>query len=333
MRRSILFLALLLTFAGCGERHEPTAGPAAAPARLTMVLPGAPNGTLAPIYGAQASGDLTRAGIVLSLTGAANGAAALDRLAGGAADLAIASEPDLIAARARGLQLVTIGALVPGPFEALISVAPHAITQLRSLRGATVAVNGSPLQGAELETLLAAAGLPTDGASPLRAADPSGALLRSRASAMLAFSNYAAIGLEQQRRRPTAIGVQSAGVPPYTELSVVVRQAEARSRGPLLRTLMQALARGAQAVRRDSAPALGALLASVPGLDRKLEAAALQRTATLLPNPSPATPYGFQDPRGWQRFAIWMAAHRLASGDPTRAPLAVTNEFLPGEGE
>jgi len=141
-----------------------------------------------------------------------------------------------------------------------------------------------------------------------------------------------AIAVKALRPDVRVIGVQAAGVPAFTELALVVRVAEAHHEGPVLRGLLHALSGAAVNLRADPQPALGALLAGAPGLDRGFELAVLQRTVPLLLPSTRALPFGYQDPRAWGAFGAWMLAHHLISR-PARAELAVTNEFLPGQGE
>ncbi|MGI8556834.1 MAG: ABC transporter substrate-binding protein [Solirubrobacteraceae bacterium] len=325
---AVLLAALALS--ACGERVELKAIPAGAQKQLSIALPGPLSALYGPLFAAQASGDLARGELALTPTASSSGPAALERLASGEVDVAVASEPELLAARERGDRLVSIGALTQGPLEALLSIAPRTIGTVAQLRGQTVAVSGQPLQGAELDTMLTAARVDPSTVRRLPAGSDPTSALGPKAAAALGYWNYDAVALEQHHRRPTAIGVQSAGVPAFTQLALVVRVAEARHEGPILRGLLQALMRGTAQLRVNPQPALAALLAASSGLDSRFELAVLQRTL-LLPS-SASLPFGYQDPHTWGAFGDWMQTHHLLA-KPAHAELALTNEFLPGQGE
>lgn len=336
MSRAIVATTLALAapaLSACGERTELKTVPAAAPTHLSIALAGPLSALYGPIFAAQASGELTRAALTLTPSPSSSGGAALERLATGGADVAVAAEPDVLAARERGERLVSIGALTQGPLEALLSVAPRTISRVDQLRGQTVATTGQQLQDAELDTMLAAAQVePASVHRQAAGTNPTSALGKKVSAALGGYWNYDAVALEQQHRRPTAIGVQSAGVPAYTQLALVVRVAQARHEGPVLREFLQALSRGAAELRANPQPTLGALLAAAPALAPRFALAVLQRTLPLLLPSSTSLPFGYQDPHAWGSFGSWMLTHRLLS-QPARAELAVTNEFLPGQGE
>ena len=137
--------------------------------------------------------------------------------------------------------------------------------------------------------------------------------------------------LEQAHHSPTVLQLPSAGVPTYSGLVVVVRVGEAHYQGPLLRAFLQSLS--ARRERRRGEPRRGrAMLAHIdPVLNAAFERAAL---AALVPLTRPAAasqPFGYQNPYAWRAFGVWMHQHGLLS--TANAGLAITNEFLPGQGE
>jgi ABC-type nitrate/sulfonate/bicarbonate transport system substrate-binding protein len=120
-------------------------------------------------------------------------------------------------------------------------------------------------------------------------------------------------------------------VPPYSGLVLVVRAGEAHYDGPLLRAFLQSLGRGAAAVAANPAAA-AATVAKASGRSVGHERAVLALTAPLSTAPTAAEPFGYQDPLLWQSFGAWMHAHGLLRS-ASNAGLAITDEFLPGQGE
>jgi hypothetical protein len=67
-------------------------------------------------------------------------------------------------------------------------------------------------------------------------------------------------------------------------------------------------------------------------LSEPFELAVLRATAAVTQPTGSNEPFGFQAPLAWRRFGSWMRAHGLL-GNPGDTALAITNEFLPGQGE
>jgi putative hydroxymethylpyrimidine transport system substrate-binding protein len=328
--RLVAALCLAAVVAGCGAKRETLVLPAT-PTHVVVALDAPPQAALAPLYAAIAGGDFTRGGLAVSVV--SRPGSALAGLASGASDFAVASEPDLLSARDRGAQLVAIAGLVQSPLDAVISIAPHAISKPSQLGGTTVALPGTPLAAAELDTILRTAGVaPATVRRRDAGADPTGLLIRKGADAILGDRTTDAVRLRLAHRPPSLIKGEDAGVPPYNGLVLVVRDDEAHHRGPILRTFLQALSAGAASTLSAPDTAAAALLAANPGLSRRVVPASLRATLPVLRPTSASRPYGLVDPRAWRTFGTWMLAHGLLTR-PDDAALAVTDEFLPGQGE
>ena len=132
-------------------------------------------------------------------------------------------------------------------------------------------------------------------------------------------------------RRAAATLAAHGAPPPYTPLVLAVRLSEAHYDGPLLRAFLQALTRGADAARIDPHAATAAVAAN-RRLDGRFELALAQNTMAVAYPTGAGEPYGFQDSAAWQALGNWMAVKGLLHGGPPAAT-ALTNEFLPGQGE
>jgi len=336
LRRSVGLAAVGLAtglLTGCGAKHEVLTLPAT-PTRLIVALDSPPGAVVAPLYAAGALGDFARAGLAVTLDPTADGSRSLAALDSGAVEIAVATEPDVLVARARGEQLVSIGALEHGPLESLISIPPHPIAKVAGLAGKTVATNGSRLAGAELDTMLRNAGVDASSVRRIHAPGDLSAPLKSHtADASLGGQwNSDAVELKRQHHPPSVVRVEDAGVPTYDQDVLVVRLGEARDHGEILRTFLQALTLAVHAEQADPASAVADLVAGAPGLDRGFELASLEATLPALDPPGSGNPFGYQNPVAWRTFETWMLANDLVSVH-SDAALAVDNEFLPGQGE
>jgi len=328
----VLTAALLaLGLAACGEKKE-TAG-AGTIERVNLMLDYLPNADHAGIYAAISSGEFKAAQLDVRPRTPSDPSAPLKLLAAGKADLAISYEPELLLARAQGADLVSIGALVQKPLTSLVSIGRKAIRRPAELEGRTVGTAGIPYQDAYLKTILQQAG-----ADPARVKSINvgynlvPALLTKRVDAVLGmFWNVEGVELQRRHKKPVILRMDALGVPTYDELVVVARAQDVRSRGPLLRRFMRALARGHERVRRNVGTGVAALVKANPDLDPALQRAQVQATLPVFFPTDRTRPFGYQDPVAWQRYAKWMTDNGLLT-TPQTAQRAFTNEFLPGEG-
>jgi putative hydroxymethylpyrimidine transport system substrate-binding protein len=325
-----LSLALVVLAAGCGEKEdrlEPSGSK-----RVELMLDYFPNADHAGIYAAEAAGHFEQAGLDVEIRQPPDPAAPLKQLAAGRVDLAISYEPEVLRARDKGLNVVSVGALVQKPLTSIISLPEAKIREPADLKGKTVGTAGIDYQSAYLRTILEEAGV-----------DPSTvkernvgfslvpALLTGKVDAVLgAFWNYEGTELRLRGKRPRIIRMEEAGVPSYNEL-VLVANADALERdGDKIRAFIGAVSRGTRDLRKDPDEAIEGLLDANPDLDPELQRAVVDVTLPLFEAPR-GKPYGWQDPEQWDAFAAWMQEHRLLERAPD-VQASFDNELLPGSG-
>ncbi len=323
-------LASIALLAGCGEIHARQTLGATRP--VTVALDAQPGALFAALYAAQVHGDFAAGALAVKIV-AAPGGDSLTALESGSATIAIASEPDLLAARARGSRLVAIGALVAQPLDAIVSLANRHISNAGQLAGRTIATSGTPLAAAELDTALAAAHVAAAEVRRLAApASLNAALTKRRAIATLGGPwPIETTQLELANHPARVLELPAAGVPSYSGLVIVVRVAQAHHDGPLLRAFLQSVGRGERALLADPQAAVAALTAANPQLRPRFEHAVLARGLPITGAADPSQPFGYQDPLRWRAFGVWMQAHGLLARTIDGA-LAITDEFLPGQG-
>jgi putative hydroxymethylpyrimidine transport system substrate-binding protein len=325
----VVLVLTVLVLAACGERSEPTGAPGQQ--RLTVLLDWLPNADHAPIYAAQASGAFRRAGLDVRIQTPSDATSPLKLLAARRVDLAITYEPELLLARDKGQKIVGVGALVQRPLSSLISLKGKVKTP-RDLDGKTVGVTGLPSDEAALRAILAHAGVDRGKVKSVEVGFnlvPS--LLSKKVDAILgAYWNVEAVELARQHKDPSVIRIDEAGVPTYNELVFAAREDYLGEKGEVVRRFMQALARGAEAMRTDPDMAVDALVATNNDLDRNTELAQVRKTLPVF-LPAAGKPFGWMDPVQWNRYGDWMYDSKLVTRPPNAAR-ALTNEFLPGQG-
>jgi putative hydroxymethylpyrimidine transport system substrate-binding protein len=325
----LVLTALLALAAGCGAKKDATSAPSPQP--FDLVLDFFPNADHAGIYAALADGGFRRQGLDVRVRTPSDPAAPLKLLEAGRADLAISYEPEVLLARDRGLQVVSVGAIVQKPLTSVIAIGDKHLSSVAQLKGKRVGTAGIPYQSAYLKTILRRAGVDPNAVDETNVGfNLVPAMLSKKVDATLGgFWNYEGIQLQQQHKHPTIIPVDRAGVPTYDELVLVATRKAARTKGNQIRRFMRALTAGYATARREPQRAVNALVAANRDLDPKLQLASVKATPFF---PADASkPFGYQDPRLWSAYGDWMLRNQLLTRPPN-AGGALTNEFLPGQG-
>jgi putative hydroxymethylpyrimidine transport system substrate-binding protein len=334
MKRLLPALALLsLLLAACGEKREAVTASAGTAQSLTLMLDWFPNADHVGLYQALADGDFAKAGLAVHVQVPSNPAAPLQLLAAGKIDAAISYEPELLLARNRNVPLVSVAAIVQEPLTSIVSLGREHIRTPAQLRGKRVGDAGIPYQHAYLKTILEHAHVPAASVNETNVGDnllP--AMLSGRVDATLgAYWNYEAIQLAQMGKHPNVIRMNQVGVPTYDELVLVVRRSTLTNRPDEVRRLVQALGRGYESVRSDPTAAVENLVHANPGLDSKLQRAAVRATLPAFFPSNPSHPWGWQDPVQWNAYGQWMLTNHLIS-NPAALAAPSTNELLAGQG-
>jgi putative hydroxymethylpyrimidine transport system substrate-binding protein len=327
---ALIVLSALVALAACGTKKEPTGSPK--PEQFNLVLDFFPNADHVGLYAALAGGEFRREGLDVRPHTPSDPAEPLKLLAAGQADLAISYEPEVLLARDRGLKLVSVAAIVQQPLTSIIALGDKKIRTVADLKGKHVGTAGIPYQSAYLKTILKHANVDPDTVRETSVGfNLVPAMLSGKVDATLGgFWNYEGVQLTQQKKNPTVIRVDQAGVPTYDELVLVARREALRNHGSEIRRFLRALARGYESTRSNPKAAVDALVRANPTLDRKLQLASVQATLPVF-FPHGSRPFGFQEPRQWAVYGDWMLRNQLVKRPPNAAD-ALTNEFLPGQG-
>jgi len=332
MRRAsiaaVVLGAALLT--GCGEKDEPAGRGAAEPFRLDLDFYVNPDHV--GVFEALERGYFEEAGLEVSAEVPSDPSAPIRQVAAGRADLAISYEPEVLLARDQGLPVKAVGALVPRPLTSMIWLRESGVREVGDLAGKTVATAGIPYQSAFLKQILAGADLSADDVDEVNVGfNLLPAVLSGSADAMLGgFLNVEGVDLAERGRDPVVRPVDTLGVPTYDELVLVANTDELADDPEPVRLFIAALERGTRDAVRDPAGATETILEAGDGLDPKLTRAEIDRTLPLLLSEGDGRPYGYMDPRAWERFAGFFADRGLISSRPSAAEL-LSNDYLPGE--
>jgi ABC-type nitrate/sulfonate/bicarbonate transport system substrate-binding protein len=297
--------------------------------RFEVVLDWTPNTNHAGMYLAKANGWYEDAGLDVSFLEPGE-AGSLQALAGGKADVAVTVQEELIPARAAGLPVQSVAAIIQHNTSSLVSLADDHIERPRDLEGKTYGGYGGQLEQALLDKLVTC-----DGGDPtkVRSVDVGDAdyrigLDRDQYDAVWIFDGWDGIRLEQAGESTTAIPFidHDDCIPDwYTPLLATSQEVE-QDRPDDLTAFIAATVRGYQAAMADPDAAAKALLDQTKDLDPKLVEASARYLSTRYADDAEA--WGHQDAAIWDDFAAFLLDAGLID-KPIEVDDAWTNQYLP----
>ncbi len=322
----LLILAVALT--ACGG--QPAALPKGAEGRtkVSVVLDWYPWANHSGLFLAQSRGYFKDEGLEVDIHPPSNPEDILKVVAAGTDQFGISYQPDVLSARAAGVPVKSIAALVQHPLNTVMTPKGSGIARPKDLEGKKVGTPGLPSNEAMLRTMLQ-----TDGGSIERVElvnvgfDLVPALLGRKVDAIIgAYAVHEGVVAELQGQPVDIMRVQDWGVPDYYELVLVTNENMVKQNPEVVRKFVRAASRGYREALADGGAALEALAAAHKETDRRVEGPAIARLAPLWTDGVPQ--FGWQTAERWQRYADWMRARKLLDKE-VKVQDCFTTEFLP----
>ena len=130
--------------------------------QVSIALDWYPNANHAGLFWAQEENWFEQAELDVTLVTPADPTTVLQTVAAGRDTFGISYQPDILLARAQGLPVTAVCALVPRPLLGIMSLKSESISRPADLRGKVVGYTGIPSQEAFLQTMLATDGVELD---------------------------------------------------------------------------------------------------------------------------------------------------------------------------
>lgn len=340
---ALVGLAALLT-AACGddgddEAAQPTAeradDDAAADSAgeatgVTLVLDWTPNTNHGGIYLADANGWYEEEGLDVTIIQPDAGGG-LSQLAAGNAEFAITESESIIPARAQGVPVVSVAAIIDHNTSALLAPADRGITSPADLAGKTYGGFGGQLERALISELVACDGGDPDAVTYVEVGnvDFRVGFERGDYDFVWIFEAWDGIRLEQlEGMDVTTIPFieHTDCIPDWYTPVIATSESQLADQPELVEAFMAATSRGYQAAMEDPEAAADALLDAAPELDEEL----VRASAAFLAEEYAAEPaeWGYQDADIWANFGEFVVeSGMIDEGIDTEE--AFTNEHLP----
>lgn len=321
----ILILTVIL--AGCAGQGDTPHSPAQQD--VTLMLDWVPNTNHTGIYVAQANGYFREAGLNITIIEPGE-VYAEHAVAAGAADFGVSFQEQVTLARADDVPIVSIAAIIQHNSSGFASRAGLGARSPRDWEGLRYGSFGSPFEAPTLELLMncdggefAALEIVDTGFS-----DPLALLDEEQTDLAWIFYGWQGIQAEHEGIDLQIVMMEDwfDCIPDYYTPVFIASEETIQERPQIVRTFLEAIARGYHFTIDYPDQAAEILLEAVPELNEEL----VQRSQSWL---SPryqadASRWGEQDIQVWQTYSDWMVEIGILA-ESIQAKNAFTNDYLP----
>ena len=329
-----LLLAVMFAALACGTAATPTAAPGSSgleKVNIKLALDWYPNANHAGLFVALAKGYFAEEALELNMYTPVDPSTVNQTVAAGADDFGINYQPDLLLARAQGVPVVSIAALVQHPLNSVQTLQSSGLTRPRDLVGKKIGYPGIPLNEPLLDTMLKTDGV-KGGLDEVELVNVGFNL----AEMLINGSVDACVGcyvshefflMENQGYPVNIMRMEEWGVPDFYELVMVTSEKMLKEKPGVVQRFIRAVVRGYQDAASDPEAAVDILLTGTDEeVDEAIERPGVQVLAPLWQD---GVSVGWQTPERWVAFADWLYTNGQLD-DPIDGTQAYTNEFVEG---
>lgn len=313
---------VLLVMVACGGGEKQTT-------KVKLALDWYPNANHVGLYIAQKKGYFKDEGLEVEMYTPVDPSTVLQTVGAGSDDFGISYQPDLLLARAQGVPVVSVAAIVQHPLNVVVALKESGIARPSDMVGKKVGYPGIPLNEPLLDTMLK-----TDGARGLADVelvnvgfDLVPALISKTVDVCIGcYVSHETIMAENQGHPVTVMRMEDWGVPDFYELVLVTSEEKLSKDRDVVERMVKAAVRGYKDAMADPQAAVETLLATAGGeVDAAIERPGVEVLAPLWGDGVPS--FGWQTKERWERFAQWMYSNGLLT-KPVDANAAFTNQFV-----
>ena len=340
MKRCFAALMACLLLTGCsgGVISSPDGPAQVIPAggedlrELDVVLDWYPNALHAFLYVAMEKGYYAQEGLKVNVRFPSNANDAISLVAAGRADIGLYYQQDVIQARAnQAVPVKSIGAVVQGPLNIVLSLAEKDISSPADLTGKTVGYAGTELSEAIVRSIMANVGADYSG---VQLVDVGFDLMSSMTTGSVdatigCLVNHEVPQMEEEGFDVSWFDLDDYGVPTYYEGVFLANDTAVEQNGETLSAFLRASARGFADLKAEPEEALAILLANQNEENFPLsETVERSSMAVLLPMMETAeAAFLSQSDECWRENIGWMLEQGLIDRAPELDEVRVNIPF------
>ena len=299
---------------------------------LDVVLDWYPNALHAFMYVAIEKGYYAEEGLKVNIRFPSNANDAISLVAAGRADIGLYYQQDVIQARAnQNVPVKSIGAVVQGPLNIVLSLSEKNITGPSDLVGKTIGYAGTELSEALIRSIMENAGADYSDVTMIDVGfDLMSSMTTGNVDATIGcLVNHEVPQMEEEGFEVNWFALDDYGVPTYYEGIFLANDAMIDSDPETLSAFLRASAKGFADMQADPEEALQILLANQSAENFPLsETVERKSMSVLLPMmETEAAAFLSQSDTCWQENIDWMRAQGLIDGEVSLDDVRVNLEY------
>ncbi len=308
----LVMIAVLLLLGGCSQGNK--AQTKKGLQKVSIMLDWYPNAVHTAIYTAQAKGYFAKEGLDVDIKMPSETTDPLKLVAAGKVDLAISYQPQVVMARAEGIPVVSIAALVREPLNYLMVPKKSGITRPRELEGKNIGYSSLEFEQAVLKTMVK-----YDGGNPdkVKTTDVGFDLIPAITANKVdgiegGYINHEKLLLEKEGHPVNTFNPAKYGVPNYYELIFITGERNLSKKKATIKKFWKAITKGQADVTKDPKAALNILYKhedSAFPLDHQVESKSLNILLPLMNSNTEG--FGHQDLAVWKNISDWLYSKKM----------------------
>jgi len=321
MRYAVLCgLVLTMLLAGCGPKISEAEA-------VTLSLDWVPNTNHTGFYVALDKGWYAEEGLDLEIQIPSDPSAAVKQVGAGNTEFGVSFQEEVTIARANGIPVVSIAAVIQHNTSAFAALASSGINSASEFEGKRYASYGLPIERPILTTLMRCAGKDADTVEFVDVGfDAFPALLAGRVDLAWVYLGWDGIQAQLKGIDLNAVPLYGNCVPDYYTPVIIAGEGTIEEKADITRRFLRATARGYEYAIAQPAEAADILIKHAPETDPELVRASQQWLSPRYQDD--ADRWGVQSRDTWTQFADWLDGQGLLPS-PIDATAAFTNEYLP----
>ena len=294
---------------------------------INLALDWYPNSNHSGFYMAKENSHYTESDLSVDIFTPANPEDVLKTVGAGKDDFGVSYQAEVLLARAQGIPVKSIAAMVQHPLNSIMVLKDSGISRPSDLAGKKVGVTGIPFEEALFSAMLEYDGTKPEDVTIVNVGfDLGPALLGGKVDAIVgAYWTHESIAMESQGYEIHVLRMEDWGVPDFYELVLVASEETLQSKPGLVKRFLTATQKGFSEAANDPLKAVDVLVGFNPEVDRDLEIKGIGLLAPLWSEDDVV--FGTQNSDRWKQLSDWMKEKGLLE-DHVDHQEAFTSEFI-----